>query len=241
MGTRKRRENQSASSATADRLSEIRALVEQQMREAALALMHGLFLEEVEQLCGAPFSRKADGGHYRGGSDPGSVILAGQRIGVKKARVKRVGKDVELKSYAAMQGFDLLQGRVLKHRLSGVSTRRYDGLLDEVAGGLGLKKSSVSKAFVRGSKQALDAINGRDLSGQEWAVLMIDSIEFGGTSVIVALGITAQGRKLRHSRRQGLAGARGGNRQTVLAKSAPSGVINPGAPTNPTETADRPT
>lgn len=196
MGTRKRRESQAASAVTPDWLLEMRALVERQMREAALALMHGLFLEEVAALCGAPFSRKEEGGHYRGGSDPGSVILAGQRLKVKKARVKRLGKDVELKSYAALQGFDLLQERVLKHMLSGVSTRQYDGLLDEVAGGLGLKKSSVSKAFIRGSKQVLDAINGRDLSGQEWAVLMIDGIEFGGMSVIVALGITAQGKKV---------------------------------------------
>ena len=36
--------------------------------------------------------------------------------------------------------------------MSGVSTRDYDGLLDEVSGGMGLKKSSVSKAFVRGSR-----------------------------------------------------------------------------------------
>lgn len=196
MSTRKRQEIQSASAAALAARSEIRERVHAEMREAALALMHGLFLEEVELLCGAPFSRKAEGGHYRGGSDPGSVILQGQRIRVKKARVKQAGKEVELKSYAALQGFDLLQERVLRHMMSGVSTRQYDGLLEEVAGGLGLKKSSVSKAFIRGSKQALDAINGRELSGQEWAVIMIDGIEFAGECVIVALGITIKGKKL---------------------------------------------
>ena len=196
MSTRKRQETQPTSAVALAARSEIRARVHAEMREAALALVHGLFLEEVEQLCGAPFSRKAEGAHYRGGSDPGSVILQGQRIGVKKARVKRLGKDVELKSYAALQGFDLLQERVLRHMMSGVSTRQYDGLLEAVAGGLGLKKSSVSKAFIRGSKQALDAINGRDLSDPQWAVVMIDGIEFAGACVIAALGITIQGKKL---------------------------------------------
>jgi hypothetical protein len=56
MGTKKRREIQPASAVTPDWLLEMRALVEKQLREGAPALMHGLFLEEVEA-CGAPFSR----------------------------------------------------------------------------------------------------------------------------------------------------------------------------------------
>ena len=64
--------------------------------------------------------------------------------------------------------------------MSGVSTRNYDGLLKEVSGGLGLKKSSVSKAFIQGSRQQLEQINGRDLSGYTWAALMIDGIEYAG-------------------------------------------------------------
>jgi len=148
-------------------LLEMQALVEPRMREATLALMQGLFMEEVEPLCGSPFSRKGERSHHRGGSDPGSVILAGQRMGVKKPRMKKNNKDMELASYRALRDFDLLLERVLRHLLSGVATCQYDGLLDEVAGGLGLKKSSVSKAFIRGSRQMLDEINGRDLSDQE--------------------------------------------------------------------------
>jgi putative transposase len=90
----------------------------------------------------------------------------------------------------------MLQGRVVKHMMSGVSTRDYDGLLDEVSGGLGLKKSSVSKAFVRGSREALESMNGRDLSGESWMAIMIDGIEFSGSCVIVALGISTTGKKL---------------------------------------------
>jgi hypothetical protein len=106
-------------------------------------------MEEVEALCGKAFSRKGLQRQHRAGSDPGSVILQGQRIAVKKPRVKKAGKEVELETYAALQGYDLLQERVVKHVMSGVSTRDYDSLLEEVSGGLGFKKSSVSKAFVR--------------------------------------------------------------------------------------------
>ena len=115
-------------------------------------------------------------------------------MAVKKPRAKKAGKDVELHSYRAFQGFDLLQEKVLKHRMSGVSTRKYDGLLDDVSGGLGLKKSSVSNACSMGSKHALDELNGRDLSGSRWTALMIDGIAFGRSCVIVALGITTEGK-----------------------------------------------
>jgi hypothetical protein len=47
-------------------------------------------MEEVEALCGKAFSRKGSEGHRRGGSDPGSVILQGQRIAVKKPRLRRL-------------------------------------------------------------------------------------------------------------------------------------------------------
>ncbi len=196
MSTKLRRQYQPSFHTIQDSKSQIRELVAQEMRDAALALIHGLFFEEIEQLCGPRFSRKGEEGHHRGGSDPGSVILEGQRIAVKKGRVKKNGKGVELQSYSALQGFDLLQGRVLRHMMSGVSTRNYDGLLNEVSGGLGLKKSSVSKAFVQGSRQQLEMINGRDLSAYSWAALMIDGIEYAGSCVVVALGITTTGKKL---------------------------------------------
>lgn len=186
-----------------DTFGEIRELVQSQMRGAALALLQDLFREEVTELCGSPFSRKNGRAHHRGGSDPGSVILAGQRIKVKKPRVKKLGEEAQLESYAALQDFDLLCDRVMKHMVSGVSTRNYEPLLDEIAGSTGLKKSSVSKAFVKGSRQALDEINSRDLSSHRWLALMIDSLDFAGRAVTVALGITTQGKKLVLGLREG--------------------------------------
>ncbi len=59
-----------------------------------------------------------------------------------------------------------------------------------------LKKSSVSKAFVRGSREALESINGRDLSSHSLISIMIDGIEFSGSRVIVVLGISTDGKKI---------------------------------------------
>jgi hypothetical protein len=110
-------------------------MIQQQVRGAALSMIQGILLEEVERLSGKAFSRKGEEGCLRGGSDPGSVIVQGQRVAVKKSRVKKAGKEVELESYAALQGYDMLQERVVKHMMSGVSTCDHDGLLEEISGG----------------------------------------------------------------------------------------------------------
>ena len=172
-----------------DIYAQIRETVAQQMRGSALALVQGLFAEEVAGLCGAAYSRKGTRLFHRGGSDPGTILFGGQRLAVKKLRMKDDREDVELKTYTALQHYDLLCDKVMKHMVRGVSTRDYDGLIDEIEGGLGLSKSSVSRAFVRGSKQALDEINGRDLNPYEFISIMIDGIEFGDRTVIAVMGI----------------------------------------------------
>jgi hypothetical protein len=67
---------------------------------------------------------------------PISVILDGNRIAVKKPTVRLAGKEVELERYSTLQGYDMLQERVAKRTMDGVSTRSYGGLINEVAGGM---------------------------------------------------------------------------------------------------------
>lgn len=196
MSTKIHRKYQQSFHVIQDPRKQIREMVRAQLRDSTLNFIHDLFREEMEFLCGPAFSHKKDDQCLRGGWDPGSVMLEGQRIAVKKPRSKKNGKDVELQSYAALQGFDMLKDSVLKHMMSGVSTRNYDGLLEEVSGGLGLKKSSVSKAFAMGSREAFDSLNSRDLSAYSWLAIMVDGIEFGGACVAAALGITTEGKKL---------------------------------------------
>jgi putative transposase len=175
---------------------EIRKALREQMRNSILEMIQGLFSQEVEELCGKPFSRKTKSECHRGGWDKSSVKLSGQRVQVKKPRVRSGGDEVELETHSALQEFDMLCERVTKQMLHGVSTRNYDPLLDEVAGSLGLKKSSVSKAFVKGSKQALDELNDRDLSVYDFVAVMIDGIGFGDRLVIAAIGLTTGGEKI---------------------------------------------
>jgi transposase-like protein len=175
---------------------EIRQVVEAQMRGSALAMAHELFNQEIERLCGPAFSRKSPDQCHRAGSDPGSILCHGQRVELKKPRVKKANESVELETYSALQNYDLLCESVKKQMIAGVSTRDYDGVVEEISGGVGLSKSTVSEAFVRASKNSLEMLNARDLGQYNFAAIMVDGIGFGDRTVVAALGITDVGQKI---------------------------------------------
>jgi putative transposase len=175
---------------------QMRSLIQDQLRGAAQRLLYDLFDEELTELCGKPFARKIGGLCHRAGSDPGSVLLSGQRVLVRKPRVKRDGQEVELNSYGALQDFDLLSNKVTKHMIAGVSTRNYEGLLDEISGSVGLKKTTVSRAFKNGSKELLESLNSRSLKNESFFCMMIDSTNIGDRAVMTVLGITTGGKKM---------------------------------------------
>jgi len=173
--------------------AQIQEIVAGRMRSAMTDMVYQLFEEELEFICGPRYSRGSE--YFRAGSDQESVYIDGQRAVVKKPRVKRNGKEVEVKTYSALRNFDILSERIKEHMIRGVSTRDYEPLLDEISNGAGLKKSTVSKAFVKASRGALDDFNSRDLSKLNLVVLMIDGVGFGNKTVVVAMGIDIEGQK----------------------------------------------
>jgi transposase-like protein len=181
----------------------IREALGEQMRGAALAMVGDLFRQEAEALCGRPHQRKHEALFRRGGSEEGSVYLAGQRMRVRRPRVRDRLGEARLESYAALQEYDVLCQEVTRLLVRGVSTRHYEGAIQEISGGLGLKRSSVSRAFQAASRKDLDEVNGRDLSKDAWAACFFDGLEVEGIHVIVGLGVTEDGRKILLGLREG--------------------------------------
>ena len=173
----------------------MRAILQQTLRNYVLKMVYNLLQQEVLALCGSPFSHKGKGACHRAGSDPSSVLVHGQRVKIKKPRVRRDNQEVKLSTHKALRNYDVLNERVIQHMLSGVSSRDYEPLLEELSGGLGLKKSTVSRSFVKASRGQLDQLNSRDLSSLSLVSIMLDGVSFGDVTVIVALGIDERGRK----------------------------------------------
>ena len=85
--------------------------------------------------------------------------------------------------------------------LAGVATRSYERVADPIgtqarSQATSTSKSAVSRRFVCGTKKALADLLARDLTELDAAVLMIDGVDFAGSTCVVALIVTADGTKV---------------------------------------------
>jgi len=174
----------------------IRQELQMRIKNSVLGYAYELLRGEVEALCGLPFSHKSDDQMRRGGSEAGSLLVEGQRICIKKPRVRDGNNEHHLDTYRALHDYDILSEDVGRLLLQGISTRKYDKVITKYTNGLGLPKSSVSRAFIRVSQKSLDDINGRDLSNMIFIGLFLDGVEFNGILLLVALGVTENGEKM---------------------------------------------
>jgi len=96
----------------------------------------------------------------------------------------------------------------MERMLAGLATRRYRSANEPVGDRVesvasAQSKSAVSRRFVAGTRKALDELLGRDLSGLDAVVLMVDGVDFAGSCCVVAMIITSDGTKLPVGLRQG--------------------------------------
>jgi transposase-like protein len=165
-------------------------------KSAALSFVSELFREEVERLSGPKFSHKAPGQAWRGGNDMTQVIAGGEKLSVKRPRLRDENGEVQLSTLARLQDQDIFDDAVKSRMIKGVATRNYGPVIESWSNKLSVKKSTVSKAFIRASKKDLEHINTFDLSNYKFVAIMIDGVEVAGRSLIVPLGITEKGDKL---------------------------------------------
>ncbi len=139
----------------------------------------------------------------RHGHEAGEVTLGGRRVPVERPRVRSADgqQEVALQTYAHFADRDPLTRLVLERMLAGVSTRRYKRVLEPVGAQVeesagSTSKSSVSRAFVERTREALGELMARRLDDVRLAVMMLDGIDLKGRTNIVALGVTTEGVKI---------------------------------------------
>lgn len=175
---------------------ELQAEVERLVGEAGLRILHGLLEEEVRQRVGPPHHPDRAGGAVRWGRQPGYVVFGGQKVALDRPRVRtRAGQEVELENYGKLQQDGRMQRAVAERIVWGLSTRKYQRAVQSVLDGYGIRKSSVSRHFVRATAQQLQQLCERRLETLHLVALLIDGIEFAGQTLIVALGVAESGTK----------------------------------------------
>jgi transposase-like protein len=105
--------------------------------------------------------------------------------------------------YHAMQSPEAMPEAALKRMVRGVSTRNYEEVVDVARDGFGVKKSSVSRAFVKATAAAIRELSSRRLDQERLLAIFLDGVEYAGETMLVALGVTETGEKKVLGLRQG--------------------------------------
>lgn len=175
---------------------ELQAQVEKLAGEAGLRIVQEILNEEVRQKVGPPYHPDATAEAVRWGRQPGYVIFGGQKVALERPRVRtRQGEEVELENYGKLQRDGRMQRAVADRMVCGLSTRKYRRAVQSVLEGYGIRKSSVSRHFVRATANRLRELCERRLETLNLVALLIDGIAFAGQTLIVALGVEENGSK----------------------------------------------
>jgi putative transposase len=180
-----------------DLLENAQASIDELMNEAARALIEELLVLSARELAGAKLRGRADGDVLWHGSQRGQVALAERKLQITHPRLrsKATSKEVAVPAYKRLTGDVRMAARVRDILMMGVSTRKYESVLPEVAGTVGVSKSSVSRRMVEASAEQLRALNERPLKDLTLLAVYIDGIVVDAHHVVGAIGVDNLGDK----------------------------------------------
>jgi putative transposase len=173
--------------------------------EVGLRVAQCLLEDEVTQRCGERHERQPDRQETRFGHQPGYITIAGQKVSLAKPRVRSTSGrgEADLERYRLLQSPSAMPQAALDHLVNGVSTRRYEQVVQLARAGFGVKKSSVSRGFVRASAAEVERLAERRFEEERFAAIFVDAQPYAGEMLVVALGITTAGEKRLLGLRQG--------------------------------------
>lgn len=166
------------------------------VKQAGLLVIKGMLDEEVERLVGSRYEHASERSSVRWGQEEGYIVLGGRKLPIKRPRVRGLdGSEVALQRYQMFRDGERMKGAVERCIVRGVSTRNYEGLIDGICDGYGVRRSSVSRHWKAASAKELDQLVRFPLGDLDIPVIMIDGVGFHEHLLIVALGVLADGRK----------------------------------------------
>lgn len=174
------------------------------MREAGLRVMELLMEEEVRERVGERSQPQPERTANRWGKERGFCVVMGQKVPIDRPRVRTTDdQEVRLGSYEMVHRGEPLTETVWEKLMLGLSTRTYGRAVREFAEAYGLEKSAISEHFIEASREKLKAMMERRLDKLRLCALLIDATPFAGQQMVVALGISQDGRKTILGIRQG--------------------------------------
>jgi len=155
-----------------------------------------LLQDEVLRLAGAP--RKHGKINTRWGSQGGSVYLLDQKlpIDVPRVRNKLSNSGVSLEAYQKLQEPHRFDEQLFLKLLNGLSAHKYRESAELAPEVFGISASNVSKRFRRCGQAYLKKLSSRRLDEYDFIALFLDGKTYAKDGIVIAMGITIEGRKV---------------------------------------------
>jgi len=169
------------------------------VQSAGLVALEAVFREEAAALAGPKGRHEPTRTHHHWGATPRQLTFGGRQLSLSCPRVRsREGQEAALPSVRAFREKDPLTTRVMDQLLLGVSTRGYAAGLEAAPAGTrsrATSKSAVSRRLVAATRTQFTAQLGRRLDELDLVALFLDGVHVAGQTLIVALGVAADGSK----------------------------------------------
>ena len=171
-------------------------LIREMAQETGILLMLAAMNSECVRIAGPKHSKNPLRTANWWGSDLRPVYYDKQEVIIDRPRLRgKDKKEIPLATYEAFRDPQGMRESVLKNMVLGISSRDYEEAVSGFLKGYGIKKSSVSRHFVKATAEQMRGFLERDLSGLDLVAIFIDGIEFKGHLLIVAMGLDKDGRK----------------------------------------------
>ncbi|HSB30910.1 MAG TPA: IS256 family transposase [Candidatus Sulfobium mesophilum] len=165
-------------------------------QEAGLLLMSAAMSAECEMIAGPKNTKNPLRAANWWGEELSPVYYDKQKVLIDRPRLRgKNNKEIPLSTFQAFRNPRGMRSSVMKNMVLGISSRNYEEAVEKFAKGYGIKKSSVSRHFVKATAEQMRQFLERDLAGLDLVAIFIDGIEFKGHLVVVALGLDRGGKK----------------------------------------------
>ena len=203
-------------------VQDTQASIDELMADAATAFVEQLLVMSAQEVAGRKHPGKHTGAVRWHGTQRGRITLAERKLAVERPRLRGARGEVSIPAYARLCEEPRLGSRIRDILVSGVSTRKYAQVLPAMAGTVGIKKSSVSRQFIKASEKALEELMHKRLEGIDLLALYVDGMVIDRHHILAAVGVDRVGEK--HL----LGLAQGASENAHVAKGLLQGLIRRG-------------
>lgn len=152
--------------------------------------------EEVLSLAGKKYQHGKE--QVRWGEQGGSIYLRDQKIPIMVPRVRNKTANIEipLEVYQKLQEPYLGDRQTMLKLLQGISMRKYQKSAELVPEVFGISASNLSRRFKRVTGAMIRGIKERRLEKYDFVCVFIDGKRFARDGLLIALGVTLEGKKM---------------------------------------------